>query len=72
MIWTLISATPLIIYGFAQYTSHRNAELEYVGIYTLTEYPNCDSCRLELMSINHYIVADRQKKIIENGKWRYR
>jgi hypothetical protein len=71
LIWTIISAIPLILYGYFQYASHHTAESEYIGIYELTEYPKCDSCKLELMTNNQYIVRNRQK-IIEKGKWRYR
>ncbi len=71
LIWLIISTILLILYGYAQYSSHRKAELDYVGIYQLTEYPDCDSCILELMSDNYYIVREKQN-IIEKGRWKYK
>ncbi len=71
LIWLIISTVLLIFYSYAQYSSHRKAELDYVGIYQLTEYPDCDSCILELNSDNLYIVREKQN-IMEKGKWKYK
>jgi len=71
LLWMLISLAPLILYGYWQYSGHRQLELENVGKYKLTNYPNCDSCILELKPDNHYYIFDKEK-IIEKGKWGYR
>lgn len=62
---------PLVLYTYLQFSSHRTAELEYVGIYELTDYPKCDFCILELQPNNHFFVRNKQL-IVEEGKWEYK
>jgi len=50
--------------------NHRIAELENVGVYYLTNYTNCDSCKLTLKEDNSYEVTNGTK-VIETGNWHY-
>jgi hypothetical protein len=52
------------------YQNHKNAEAEYVGIYTLTSYPNCAACRLYIEPDNYYEVRE-SRTVKERGEWRY-
>ena len=66
--WLIIALIPLTLFSYSQYINHRTSELEEVGVYHLTQYPNCESCLLELKEDNSYSVS-KADKIIENGKW---
>ena len=68
--YLVIAIIPLFLFSYSQYTNHRNAELQYVGVYYLTDYPNCISCVLNLNANNSYKVVFDQE-IIEQGKWKY-
>ena len=46
------------------------ADMENVGAYTLTKYPNCKSCVAVLKSNMTYTVLDK-KNVIEVGDWHY-
>ncbi|WP_298903445.1 hypothetical protein [uncultured Psychroserpens sp.] len=70
-LFIIISLIPLALFSYSQYQNHRDAELDYVGIYDLTEYPNCDSCILKLNDDNTYLVSIEGSKI-EHGKWNFR
>src|SRR5687767_14915479 len=60
----------LIFLVINQQLNHRKSELEYVGTYYLTSYPNCQSCKLILKENNSYQVISA-KTIIEEGNWHY-
>ena len=66
-----ISLIPITIIGYIDYSNHVEAELNYVGTYNLTEYPNYDFCILILNKDNTYSISS-QNNIIERGKWKYR
>ena len=66
----IFSALPLILWASWMYYVHRTNELDCVGKYILTEYPNCDSCILELKSDNFYQVTSNEI-VIEKGEWNY-
>ncbi|UYZ62318.1 hypothetical protein [Hymenobacter weizhouensis] len=65
-----ISVGLLILFGGSQYYNHQIAAKEYIGVYSLSAYPNCPTCQLYLKADNYYEV--RQEQIIkERGPWRY-
>lgn len=69
--WMLILLIPfLFFYGYGKVTELKEG-LERTGSYSLTEYPNCPNCLLELKSTFRYEVRN-DEKIIELGKWKYR
>lgn len=70
-VYLVVAFIPLIFFGSFQYKNKRDFELKYVGIYFLTEYPNCDSCLLILTKDNSYSVTKNGTKI-ETGHWNYR
>jgi hypothetical protein len=49
----------------------RKAELEQVGVYYLTAYPNCEYCVLELKKDLTYDVRNNGQ-IIEKSDWHYK
>lgn len=61
----------LTSFAYSQYANHRNAELEKVGTYHLTQYPNCPDCILILKENNSYEIMDRQN-ILDQGNWEYK
>ena len=67
----LISIAPLSFAVYEEYTEHLKEQLQHVGRYYLTEYPNCDSCILFLKSNLSYSVFKYESEI-EQGKWRFR
>lgn len=44
-------------------------ELEHVGEYKLTDYPNCHNCKMELSENNTYTIKNTEK-LIESGNWK--
>jgi hypothetical protein len=70
-IFLTLALIPLTLFGYNQYSNHREAEWKYVGVYYLTEYPNCDACFLILNKNNFYSVINQDNEI-EKGKWKYR
>jgi hypothetical protein len=71
LLYPFLTSIPLIIFAYFQYQNNKQAELKYVGIYYLTEYPNCQYCTLRLNVNNTYIVSKGDIDL-ENGKWNYR
>ncbi|SDK45344.1 hypothetical protein SAMN05421823_102769 [Catalinimonas alkaloidigena] len=69
-VYLTIALIPITLFSYIQYINQRNAELEYVGVYYLTEYPNCDTCVLNLNSDNAYTVIF-DDRTLEQGKWKY-
>jgi hypothetical protein len=51
-------------------SDYRRSQLEHVGTYYLTNYPNCDSCIAILKDDNMYEVK-QNKNIIESGNWHF-
>lgn len=49
---------------------YKKNQLMHVGLYYLTNYPNCDSCVLELKENQKYEVT-KQGQIIEQSNWHY-
>jgi len=50
--------------------SERKSQLDHVGIYYLSKYPNCDSCYIQLNENMKYKVFKRGQEI-EQGDWHY-
>jgi hypothetical protein len=51
-------------------SDERRKQLEHVGTYYLTNYPNCDSCIAVLKDDNKYEVKEYEQTI-EKGNWRF-
>jgi hypothetical protein len=72
--WTLIAC---ILFGFLLYCfksfqndKYRKNQLSVVGVYYLTNYPDCDSCYIEIKENMTYIVVNKGK-IAEQSIWHY-
>jgi hypothetical protein len=50
--------------------NYNRSQLTQVGIYYLTDYPSCKSCRIELKENLKYIVFNNNKEV-EKGDWHY-
>ena len=50
--------------------SYANSQKRQVGLYFLTNYPNCDNCILELKEDLTYTVKQNEK-ILETSNWHY-
>jgi hypothetical protein len=61
-----------LIFNFRSYLieSKKLAQLHRVGFYYLTNYPDCDSCVLELMEDKTYVVRAKDK-VVEKSNWRF-
>jgi hypothetical protein len=66
----LCSFASLTFCFYLQWQKHRKEELQYVGTYYLTEYPNCPTCVAVLKRNNTYKVLDGENEI-EKGNWRF-
>ena len=60
----------LVLYIYHLKSGHRQSELEYVGAYRLTDYPNCDTCIAILKENNSFDIL-KGHTIIETGNWHY-
>ena len=65
----------LFVFLIAKYSSHnkevyRDWQLQHVGIYYLTDHPDCDSCVLELKEDMTYEVRSGNK-VIEKSNWHF-
>ena len=69
-ILSLAFASLFFIYYINNKNNYKESQLQYVGTYDLTNYPNCDSCVLTFKEDNTYKVTDKSK-IIETGDWYY-
>lgn len=72
--WTILGCI-LCCFLFFNYRSclkdaYKRSQLTQVGIYYLTEYPNCDNCKLELKEDMTYEVRSNGK-VIEKSNWHY-
>lgn len=69
--YLFFTSIPLMLLVIFDITNHKNEELGYVGVYYLTEYPDCTSCQLELKENNTYTITKGDREI-ESGSWNYR
>lgn len=69
--YLLIGLIPLTVFSYNQYSNHKDAEIKFVGFYYLTEYPDCNPCKLNLKENNTFTVYNGKEEI-ERGKWKYR
>lgn len=73
-IWTGVAGLffTFLLFNFKSYESdnYKKNQLSQVGFYYLTNYPNCDSCVLELKENQMYQVTKRGQ-IIEQSNWHY-
>lgn len=73
-IWTALTGLffgfLLLCFKWQQNSIYKQNQLNQVGIYYLTNYPNCDSCHIELNENMTYKVAHKSQ-IFENGDWHY-
>jgi hypothetical protein len=58
------------IFKSCQDNNYKNNQLDQVGIYYLTNYPNCDSCYIELNENMTYKIINKGQKV-KNGDWHY-
>ncbi len=70
LVYLVIALMPLFLFGYNMYIKQRKVELKYVGVYYLTDYPNCDSCVLNLDKNNLYTVVFNERTL-EQGRWKY-
>lgn len=73
-IWAGIAGL-LFIYLIFQYKSYlsdsyKKSQLSQVGFYYLSNYPNCDTCVLELKENQTYEIK-KNGLIIEQSNWQY-
>jgi hypothetical protein len=73
-IWTGFAGLFFIFLLFKYHSylsnSYKKNQLSQVGLYYLTNYPNCDSCVLELKENQTYQIK-RKGQIIEQSNWHY-
>ncbi|CAN5546654.1 hypothetical protein BH11BAC3_BH11BAC3_22330 [soil metagenome] len=69
-VWSVVFASLFYIYHTNNKNTYKISQLQYVGSYDLTNYPNCDSCILIFKEDNTYNVT-KNSKIIESGDWHY-
>lgn len=72
--WTLFCSI-LCCFLFFSYKScfdkaYQQSQLNHVGFYYLIQYPNCDSCILELKEDMTYEIRNKGR-IIEKSNWHY-
>ncbi len=60
----------LLCFKFYQDRNYKKSQLNQVGIYYLTDYPDCDSCYIELNENMTYKIVNKSQAI-ENGDWHY-
>ena len=65
-----ISTALFTMYLTFRSNNHRTSELNYVGTYSLTRYPNCNACKLLLKENNLYEVI-KGTKVMETGEWHF-
>lgn len=73
-IWTIIAS---VIFGYlffyfksCQQQNYKQNQLSVVGTYYLTNYPDCNSCYLELKEDKTYVIVNKGK-IVESSNWHY-
>ena len=67
---TLFFGFLLIGFKSCQSNNYKNNQLNQVGLYYLTDYPNCDSCVIELKENQTYEVRT-YGEIVEQSNWHY-
>ncbi len=74
-VWTGLVGLFFVFLIFKYYSYETNLykknQLTQVGFYYLTNYPNCNSCILELKENQTYEVRN-QGKIVEQSNWHYK
>lgn len=72
--WTLICSAffCFLIFKFNSWLKERyeKGQLDHVGIYYLTDYPNCDHCILELKEDKTYQVSNNDT-VLEKSNWHF-
>nr|WP_288836388.1 hypothetical protein [uncultured Flavobacterium sp.] len=72
--WTLLGSffccALFFAYKYFSDEAYQKSQLSQVGLYHLTNYPNCDDCILQLKEDMTYEVKNRDK-IIERSDWHY-
>jgi len=72
--WTLLASLMFVFLFFnfksCQDNNYKRNQLSVVGVYYLTNYPNCDSCYLELKENMSYVIVN-EGKVIEQSNWHY-
>jgi len=69
-ILSMLSGIFLTYFTVNQWKNKRKDELENVGTYNLTNYPNCKSCRIILLDNNCFKVMS-ENKVVERGDWHF-
>lgn len=59
----------IAVFSFFQLRKTSGMEIQHVGEYKLTNYPNCNDCNMELLDDNTYTIKN-SGKLIESGKWK--
>ncbi|MES2662385.1 MAG: hypothetical protein V4629_03685 [Pseudomonadota bacterium] len=67
---TLFLGFLLFSFKSCQSDNYKENQLSQVGLYYLTDYPNCDSCIIELKENQTYEVT-KHGQIIERSDWHY-
>ncbi len=60
----------LVLFAYNQRANYQENQMGKVGVYYLTDYPNCATCHL-ILSENMTFTVVSGKKIIETGDWHY-
>jgi hypothetical protein len=60
----------LIWYSYTQHQHKKSNQLSEVGVYDLTNYPNCPKCKIEL-SENLTFKVINESEVLEKGRWNY-
>jgi hypothetical protein len=60
----------LLSFKFYQDRNYKDSQLTQVGIYYLTNYPDCDSCYIELNENMTYQILNKSQTV-EKGDWHY-
>lgn len=67
----ILSFSLLTYWIIETHQKNRQRELEHVGTYYLTKYPNCNNCVVVLSSDNTYKVLNGDS-VIEKSNWHYK
>jgi hypothetical protein len=66
----MVSGTVLVLLVSFHYSDRQRTEEEYVGTYSLSAYPHCPTCVLQLRPDRRFEI--RQGSIVkEQGRWHY-
>lgn len=74
-IWTALAGCffVFLLFKFKFYSNdvYKKNQLSKVGVYYLTNYPDCDSCVLELKENQKYVVINNGR-VVEQSNWHYK